>query len=114
MSQTYDVIIIGGGLAGIFTAYELIGSQPDLRVALLEQGAAISQRSCPIVAKKVDHCINCRSCAIMRGFGGAGAYSDGKFNFTTQFGGWLNDYLPDEEVMDLIEYVDQVNMKFGA
>ena len=114
MSQTYDVIIIGGGLAGIFTAYELIGSQPGLRVALLEQGAAISQRSCPIVAKKVDHCINCRSCAIMRGFGGAGAYSDGKFNFTTQFGGWLNDYLPDEEVMNLIEYVDQVNMKFGA
>ena len=114
MSQTYDVIIIGAGLAGIFTAYELIGSRPDLRVALLEQGAEISRRSCPIVAKKVGRCINCRTCAIMRGFGGAGAFSDGKFNFTTQFGGWLNEYLPDEEVMQLIEYVDQVIMKFGA
>jgi len=114
MSKTYDVIIIGAGLAGIFAGYELIKSRPELKVAILEQGADILHRSCPIIAKKTDSCINCRSCAIMRGFGGAGAFSDGKFNFTTQFGGWLNDYVSDETVMELIEYVDQVNQQFGA
>ena len=114
MPQKYDVIMIGGGLAGIFASYELVKHRPDLRIALLEQGTDIRRRNCPIVDKMVDSCINCRSCAIMRGFGGAGAFSDGKFNFTTQFGGWLNEYLPDHEVMDLIEYVDAVNQKFGA
>ncbi len=114
MSKHYDVIIIGAGLAGIFAGYELVKHRPDLKVAILEQGSDIAHRSCPIIAKKTDSCINCRSCAIMRGFGGAGAYSDGKFNFTTQFGGWLNEYVSDETVMDLIEYVDQVNQQFGA
>lgn len=114
MSKHYDVIIIGAGLAGIFAGYELIKHRPELKVAILEQGADIAHRSCPIIAKKTDSCINCRSCAIMRGFGGAGAFSDGKFNFTTQFGGWLNDYISDEAVMDLIEYVDKVNQEFGA
>ena len=114
MTQKYDVVIIGGGLAGIFAGYELVKNRPDLKIALLEQGADIRKRSCPIVEKKVDSCINCRTCAIMRGFGGAGAFSDGKFNFTTQFGGWLDEYLPDREVMELIEYVDQVNQNFGA
>lgn len=114
MNHDYDVVIIGGGLAGIFAGYELVRNCPELKVALLEQGAPISRRSCPIVDGKADSCINCGSCAIMRGFGGAGAFSDGKFNFTTQFGGWLNDYLPDNKVMELIEYVDQVNQQFGA
>lgn len=114
MSQTYDVILIGGGLAGIFAGYELVSHRPDLRIALLEQGDAIEKRSCPIIEKKTDHCIHCRNCAIMRGFGGAGAFSDGKFNFTTQFGGWLNEYLPDQTVLALIEYVDQINQQFGA
>ena len=114
MSVNYDVIIIGGGLAGIFAGYELVTQRPDLKVALLEQGEVIARRNCPIIDNKVDHCINCRSCAIMRGFGGAGAFSDGKFNFTTQFGGWLNEYRPNNEVMELIEYVDKVNQKFGA
>ncbi len=114
MKDKYDVIIIGAGLAGIFAGYELVTSRPDLKIALVEEGDSIEKRRCPLVEKTVDHCINCPSCAIMRGFGGAGAYSDGKFNFTTQFGGWLNDYLPDQEVMELIEYVDLINQKFGA
>lgn len=109
-----DVVIIGGGLAGIFTAYELAVRAPEASVLLVEQGAPIVNRSCPIVAGKVSRCINCAVCDIMRGFGGAGAFSDGKFNFTTAFGGWLTDYLPSEKVMELIDYVDLVNQEFGA
>ena len=112
--RKYDVIIIGSGIAGIFAGYELVSGNKTLKVAIIEQGADIARRSCPIVDKKTEKCINCRSCGIMRGFGGAGAFSDGKFNFTTEFGGWLNEYLPDRQVMDLIEYVDSVNVKFGA
>ncbi|MBR7063111.1 MAG: NAD(P)/FAD-dependent oxidoreductase, partial [Clostridia bacterium] len=112
--KNYDVIIIGGGTAGIFAAYELRRTAPELSVALIEQGNPISKRVCPIIAGKTDHCINCRHCSIMNGFGGAGAFSDGKFNFTTEFGGWLRDYIPDNKVMDLIEYVDSVNVSFGA
>ncbi len=113
-NQEYDVIIIGGGIAGIFAGYELASKNKNLKVAMFEQGNSISKRSCPIIDKKVDYCISCNSCGIMRGFGGAGAFSDGKFNFTTEFGGWLNDYLPDGEVMEFIEYVDSINMEFGA
>lgn len=112
--KNYDVAIIGGGVAGIFAGYELKKNNPKLKVILLEQGENVERRSCPIIEKKSKNCVNCRSCAIMRGFGGAGAFSDGKFNFTTQFGGWLTDYISDEEVMDLIEYVDMVNCRFGA
>lgn len=113
-SRKYDVAIIGAGLAGIFAGYELTSKNPELKIILIEQGTPITERSCPIINKKVDSCINCKPCAIMRGFGGAGAFSDGKFNFTTKFGGWLHEYLPDNEVMGLIEYVDSVNQKFGA
>ena len=112
--KNYDVIIIGGGTAGIFAAYEMQKCMPDKKVALMEQGNPLRKRICPIIAGKTDHCINCKHCSIMNGFGGAGAFSDGKFNFTTEFGGWLKDYLPEETVMDLIEYVDSVNVAFGA
>ena len=110
----YDVGIIGGGIAGIYAGYELAKLNPALKVILLEHGEDIHKRSCPIVAHKTKECISCASCAIMRGFGGAGAYSDGKYNFTTEFGGWLRDYLPENEIMDLINYVDSVNVRFGA
>ncbi|MBR7078570.1 MAG: NAD(P)/FAD-dependent oxidoreductase [Clostridia bacterium] len=112
--KKYDVAIIGGGTAGVFAAYEINRLLPDRSIVIVERGHSIYKRSCPIVAGKVDKCIQCNPCAIMNGFGGAGAFSDGKFNFTTEFGGWLNDYLDDSEVMDLIEYVDSVNVSFGA
>lgn len=110
----WDVAVIGCGIAGIYAGYELSKLNPGLKVLLIEEGDNIHKRSCPIVAHKTKECISCKSCAIMRGFGGAGAYSDGKYNFTTEFGGWLKDYLPEEEIMDLINYVDTVNVSFGA
>jgi uncharacterized FAD-dependent dehydrogenase len=110
----YDVAIIGAGTAGIFAAYELHKMNPDLNVVIIEQGNNINDRKCPIVESKRKGCIGCKSCSIMRGFGGAGAFSDGKFNLTTEFGGWLTDYIPAEDVMDLIYYVDKINVEFGA
>jgi len=110
----YDVVIIGGGTAGIFAAYELNHLHPELKIAMIERGNPIRKRVCPIIAGKTKSCVGCASCCIMNGFGGAGAFSDGKFNFTTEFGGWLHDYISPDEVMTLIEYVDSVNIRFGA
>ena len=114
IKDNYDVIIIGGGTAGIFAGYELQKLLPGMDILMLEQGQDIYRRKCPIVEKKVASCISCSSCGIMNGFGGAGAFSDGKYNFTTEFGGWLSDYLDPSEIMKLIEYVDEVNVHFGA
>lgn len=114
ISPKYDVGIIGCGTSGIFAGYELSKLNPDLNIIMIEQGNDIYSRLCPIVEKRVKDCIHCKPCNIMRGFGGAGAFSDGKYNFTTEFGGWLDDYIPDNEVMDLIYYVDKINMEFGA
>ncbi len=112
--KSYDTIMIGCGTAGIFAGYELNKLSPGMSILMLEQGNDIYHRSCPIVDKKCESCISCSSCAIMNGFGGAGAFSDGKYNFTTQFGGWLSDYLDKRVIMDLIEYVDTINVDFGA
>ena len=112
--MTFDVAIIGAGTAGIYAAYELLLQKPNTSVAVFELGADIYKRRCPIVAGDVKECINCKPCSIMSGFGGAGAFSDGKYNFTTEFGGWLGDYLDGKELLKLIDYVDSVNVKFGA
>ena len=114
MTDRYDVIILGTGEAGIFAAYELAEKRPEARVLVLDQGPDIYHRSCPIVAGKVKACIHCKVCDTMCGFGGAGAFSDGKYNFTTAFGGWLTDFMPPKEVMELIEYVDSINVRHGA
>lgn len=114
MSTNYDVAIIGCGTAGIFAGYELINSHPELKIVNFEQGGDIYSRHCPIVAGKVNKCVHCAVCDTMCGFGGAGAFSDGKYNFTTEFGGWLTDFMEKKEVMDLINYVDTINMKYGA
>ena len=114
MNNRYDVMILGTGEAGIFAAYELSRKCPGAKVLVVEQGADIYHRSCPIVAGKVNSCIQCKVCGTMCGFGGAGAFSDGKFNFTTAFGGWLTDFLEPKEVMELIDYVDAINVEHGA
>jgi len=112
--KQYDVAILGCGEAGIFAGYELSRLHPELSIVVLEKGSDIYTRSCPIVAGKVDRCIHCQVCGTMCGFGGAGAFSDGKFNFTTQFGGWLTDFMDAREVMELIDYVDSINVQHGA
>ena len=114
MDNRYDVMILGTGEAGIYAAYELALKCPSAKVLVVDQGADIYHRSCPIVAGKVKSCIHCKVCDTMCGFGGSGAFSDGKYNFTTAFGGWLTDFLEEKEVMDLIDYVDALNVKHGA
>lgn len=122
MDKQYDVIIVGAGPMGIFTAYELMNKCPDQKVLLIEQGYDIYSRRCPILLKKIKKCPKNKkgesgcypSCSLTSGFGGSGAYSDGKFNITSEFGGWMTDYLSDDVVLDLIKYVDSINLKHGA
>ena len=98
--MNYDVIIIGAGPGGIFSAYELTRENTDLKVAVFESGHALSKRKCPIDGDKVKSCINCKSCSIMSGFGGAGAFSDGKYNITNDFGGTLYEYLGKQKALN--------------
>ncbi len=114
LKKHYDVAIIGGGIGGIMAAYRLLEINPSLSVCILEKGNAITERSCPIVTKKVNHCIKCKSCAIMEGMAGAGAFSDGKYVISTEYGGWLTDFLPPDTVIRYIEQADQILVRFGA
>ena len=112
--MNYDVIIIGAGPGGIFSAYELIGRSPQLKVAVFEAGHTLSKRRCPIDGEKIKTCIGCKSCSIMSGFGGAGAFSDGKYNITNDFGGTLYEYIGKKQALELMRYVDDINMRFGG
>lgn len=110
----YDVLIIGAGPGGIFSAYQLVKNMPELKVAIFETGTELSKRKCPIDGDKIKSCINCKSCAIMNGFGGAGAFSDGKYNITNDFGGTLYSYIGKKKAIELMEYVDKINMENGG
>lgn len=110
----YDVIIIGAGPGGIFAAYELAKKAPQLKTAVLEAGNPLVKRKCPIDGKKIKSCINCQTCAIMSGFGGAGAFSDGKYNITNDFGGTLYEYIGKDTAISLMHYVDEINVKYGG
>ena len=110
----YDVIIVGAGPGGIFSAYELIHRNPDLKIAVFEEGHPLSLRHCPIDVDKVKSCIKCKTCAIMSGFGGAGAFSDGKYNITNDFGGTLYEHIGKKQAIDLMEYVDSINVSHGG
>jgi len=110
----YDVIIIGAGPGGIFSAYELSQKSPDLKVGVFEAGHALSRRKCPIDGEKIKSCIGCKSCSIMSGFGGAGAFSDGKYNITNDFGGTLYKYIGKKQALDLMYYVDDINLRYGG
>ena len=110
----YDVIIIGAGPGGIFAAYELTLLNPRLKVAVFEAGKPLAQRACPIDGEKIVSCIGCKSCSIMSGFGGAGAFSDGKYNITNDFGGTLHEYIGKKKALELMHYVDELNVRFGG
>ena len=110
----YDILIVGAGPGGIFTAYELCHGNPDLHIAVFEVGNPLYQRKCPIDGKRVKSCINCKTCAIMNGFGGAGAFSDGKYNITNQFGGTLYEFIGKREAIELMRYVDDINVSHGG
>lgn len=122
MKENYDVIVVGAGPAGIMTCYELYLKNPELEVLLIDKGHDVMNRHCPIKDKKIKQCPVHKdrepgcipACSITDGFGGAGAYSDGKFNITSEFGGWLTDYLSNDEVEDVIHYVDNLYLKHGA
>ena len=112
--MTYDVIIIGAGPGGIFSAYELMQRRPEWKVVVLEAGNPLEKRHCPIDGDKVKSCIHCKTCAIMNGFGGAGAFSDGKYNLTNEFGGTLYEYIGKQKAMELMHYVDDINVACGG
>ncbi|MBQ3079655.1 MAG: FAD-dependent oxidoreductase [Clostridia bacterium] len=112
--MNYDVIIIGAGPGGIFSAYELTLLKPELKVAVFEAGHSLEKRRCPIDGDKIKSCIGCKSCSIMSGFGGAGAFSDGKYNITNDFGGTLYEYIGKKQALDLMHYVDEINLRYGG
>lgn len=103
----YDVVIVGAGPGGIFTAYELLEKRPDLKIAVFEMGNELTKRHCPIDGDKVKSCIHCKNCSIMSGFGGAGAFSDGKYNITNDFGGTLYEYIGKKSALELMEICRQ-------
>ncbi len=110
----YDIVVIGAGPGGIFTAYELAAAERGLKIAVLELGRPLEQRKCPIDGKKIRSCVKCPVCSIMSGFGGAGAFSDGKYNITNQFGGTLWEHVGKREAIELMQYVDGINLAHGG
>ena len=112
--KNYDIIVVGAGASGAFLAYELTKLNTDKKVLVIDGGRKVENRTCPITDGKVDHCIGCKPCNIMYGFGGAGTLSDGKYNITTNFGGDLHRYIGEKKAMELMEYVDSVLMSFDG
>ena len=110
----YDVSVIGAGPGGIFAAYELSNNDPTLKIAVFERGYPLEKRKCPIDGDKIKSCIKCKTCSIMSGFGGAGAFSDGKYNITNQFGGTLYEHIGKTKALELMRYVDEINLSHGG
>ena len=109
-----DVVIIGAGPGGIYAAYEFANKCPDTKVVVFEAGNTLEKRHCPIDGNKIKSCIKCKTCGIMNGFGGAGAFSDGKYNITNDFGGTLYEHIGKEKAIELMKYVDGINVSHGG
>ena len=111
--QMYDVVIVGAGPAGIFTALELIRKKPESRIIMIEKGKPIEDRHCP--KTKTKKCVNCKPyCHITTGFSGAGAFSDGKLSLSYEVGGELPELIGEEFAQQMIEYTDKIYLEFGA
>lgn len=110
-SLKYDVIVVGAGPAGIFSALELT-QKNNLKILMLDRGQDINQRKCP--SSRGFECVHCDPCSVLSGWGGAGAFSDGKLTLSTEVGGWLNQYVSAKELKELVNYADSMYLKFGA
>ena len=110
----YDIAIIGGGISGIMAAHRLSSLRKDLKIIMLEKGSPLRKRSCPMMTQKATSCANCKTCSIMEGIAGAGAFSDGKYVISTEYGGWLTEFMPEETVRDYIEQADAILVSHGA
>ena len=108
----YDAIIIGAGPAGIFTALELTSKKKDAKVLIVDQGRNLANRTCP--ARKTGVCVHCNPCAIVNGWAGAGAFSDGKLSLSDEVGGHITEYVGHDKAMELIHDADQYYLQFGA
>lgn len=113
MKDRYDVIIVGAGPSGIFCALELIEKHPELKILIVEKGKDIDKRHCPISVHG-GLCISCPECDLVSGWGGAGAFSDGKLNLSPEIGGFLLRYIDTSALQGLIEYADNIYIRFGA
>lgn len=111
--KKYDVVIVGTGPAGIFAALELVESAPDIKVLLVEKGKDIDERLCPMAEQDIP-CVKCPECDLLSGWGGAGAFSDGKLTLSPDVGGFLARYIGEGTLQSLIDYVDGVYVRFGA
>lgn len=110
----YDIIIVGAGASGIFTAYEMVKIDPNIKILMIEKGHSLEKRVCPINGTNIKACIHCSVCSIMNGYGGAGSLSDGKYNITNNFGGELYKYVGKDEAINLMDYVDKVLCEMGG
>lgn len=110
--KKYDVAIIGAGISGIMAAYRLIQRDKNLKIALIDQGNLLKNRKCPLLSHEVSHCINCNPCSIMNGFAGAGAFSDGKFIISTEYGGHLQEIIGDKLALQYMYEADKILAKY--
>ena len=112
--KNYDIVIVGGGIGGLMSAYSAYEHNKDAKICIIDRGNQIDKRTCPIIAKKTEKCVSCKSCGIMQGLGGCGAYSDGKFIISTEYGGWLPNYIGPEKTIEYIEKLDRILVSYGA